>query len=88
MAEQNAVATQQGTQLSVAAQVKSMISQDAVKKKFTEVLGQKAPQFLACGTVQEAENGDNVHKARQDILRRVNAVPGLSAKGQAGSERS
>ena len=47
MAEQNAVATQQGTQLSVAAQVKSMISQDAVKKKFTEVLGQKAPQFLA-----------------------------------------
>jgi len=23
-----------------------MISQDAVKKKFTEVLGQKAPQFL------------------------------------------
>ena len=31
MAEQNAVATQQGTQLSVAAQVKSMISQDAVK---------------------------------------------------------
>lgn len=36
MAEQNAVATQQGTQLSVAAQVKSMISQDAVKKKFTE----------------------------------------------------
>ena len=47
MAEQNAVATQQGTQVSVAAQVKSMISQDAVKKKFTEVLGQKAPQFLA-----------------------------------------
>ena len=47
MAEQNAVATQQGTQLSVAVQVKSMISQDAVKKKFTEVLGQKAPQFLA-----------------------------------------
>ena len=47
MAEQNAVAAQQGTQLSVAAQVKSMISQDAVKKKFTEVLGQKAPQFLA-----------------------------------------
>ena len=47
MAEQNAVATQQGTQLSVAEQVKSMISQDAVKKKFTEVLGQKAPQFLA-----------------------------------------
>lgn len=47
MAEQNAVATQQGTQLSVAAQVKNMISQDAVKKKFTEVLGQKAPQFLA-----------------------------------------
>ena len=92
MAEQNAVATQQGTQLSVAAQVKSMISQDAVKKKFTEVLGQKAPQFLASITNvvagSAAENGDNVHKARQDILRRVNAVPGLSAKGQAGTERS
>ena len=39
MAEQNAVATQQGTQLSVAAQVKSMISQDAVKKKFYGSLG-------------------------------------------------
>lgn len=54
MAEQNAVATQQGTQLSVAAQVKSMISQDAVKKKFTEVLGQKAPQFLAYESVIRA----------------------------------
>ena len=48
MAEQNAVATQQqNTQLSVTVQIKNMISQDAVKKKFTEVLGQKAPQFLA-----------------------------------------
>lgn len=49
MAEQNAVATQQGTQVSVAAQVKSMISQDAVKKKFTEVLGQKSVTvFIVC----------------------------------------
>lgn len=48
MAEQNAVATQQqNTQLSVTVQIKNMISQDAVKKKFAEVLGQKAPQFLA-----------------------------------------
>lgn len=48
MAEQNAVATQQqNTQLSVTVQIKNMISQDAVKKKFDEVLGQKAPQFLA-----------------------------------------
>ena len=42
MAEQ-----QQTTGVSVAVQVKSMISQDNVKKKFGEVLGQKAPQFLA-----------------------------------------
>lgn len=41
------MAEQQNTQLSVTTQVKNMISQDAVKKKFTEVLGQKAPQFLA-----------------------------------------
>lgn len=41
------MAEQQSTQLSVTTQVKNMISQDAVKKKFTEVLGQKAPQFLA-----------------------------------------
>ena len=46
MAEQNAVATQQGTQLSVAAQVKSMISQDAVKKKFTEVILRILVPFL------------------------------------------
>ena len=37
----------QTTALSVAGQVKAMISQDNVKKKFAEVLGQKAPQFLA-----------------------------------------
>ena len=46
MAEQNAMATQQGTQLSVAAQVKSMISQDAVKKKFTEVILRILVPFL------------------------------------------
>lgn len=38
---------EQTTGVSVAVQVKSMISQDNVKKKFGEVLGQKAPQFLA-----------------------------------------
>lgn len=32
---------------STAVAIKSMISQDTVKKKFAEVLGQKAPQFLA-----------------------------------------
>lgn len=41
------MAEQQTTGVSVAVQVKSMISQDNVKKKFGEVLGQKAPQFLA-----------------------------------------
>ena len=38
---------EQTTALSVAKQVKMMISQESVKKKFAEVLGQKAPQFLA-----------------------------------------
>lgn len=37
----------QQTGTSVAVQVKQMISQENVKKKFAEVLGQKAPQFLA-----------------------------------------
>lgn len=47
MAEQNAVAIQHGEQVNVAVQVKNIISQDTVKKKFAEVLGKKAPQFLA-----------------------------------------
>lgn len=62
----------------------------------SETLGQEKeksrPVYIATEevteTVQEAENRDNVHKAWQDILGRVNAVPGLSAKGQAGTERS
>mgnify|MGYP000961615369 FL=1 len=33
--------------ISVVSQLKGFISQDTVKKKFTEVLGQKAPQFMA-----------------------------------------
>lgn len=41
------MAGQQQTGVSVITQVKQMITSDAVKKKFTEVLGQKAPQFLA-----------------------------------------
>lgn len=38
---------QQQTGVSVAVQVKQLVSSDAVRQKFTEVLGQKAPQFLA-----------------------------------------
>ena len=38
---------QKNENLSVVAQVKGIISQEAVKKKFEEVLGKKAPQFLA-----------------------------------------
>lgn len=38
---------QKNENLSVVAQVKGIISQDTVKKKFEEVLGKKAPQFLA-----------------------------------------
>lgn len=45
--QQQARQGQQQTGVSVAVQVKQMVSSDAVKKKFTEVLGQKAPQFLA-----------------------------------------
>ena len=45
--QQRAGQSQQQTGVSVAAQVKQIVSSDAVKKKFTEVLGQKAPQFLA-----------------------------------------
>lgn len=37
----------QQTGLSVAAQVKQTLAEENVKKKFTEVLGQKAPQFMA-----------------------------------------
>jgi len=37
----------QQTGLTVAAQVKQTLSEEGVKKKFTEVLGQKAPQFMA-----------------------------------------
>lgn len=38
---------EQQTGLSVSKQVKSMINNENVKKKFADVLGQKAPQFLA-----------------------------------------
>nr|WP_314097986.1 recombinase RecT [uncultured Lachnoanaerobaculum sp.] len=38
---------QKDENLSVVAQVKGIISQDTVKKKFEEMLGKKAPQFLA-----------------------------------------
>lgn len=37
----------QQTGASVVMQVKQMVSSDEVRKKFTEILGQKAPQFLA-----------------------------------------
>ena len=38
---------QQQTGVSVTTQLKQLLSSDTVKQKFTEVLGQKAPQFLA-----------------------------------------
>lgn len=47
MAEQTQLQTQQKAEVSTAAMVKHMISEDNVKRKFAEVLGQKAPQFLA-----------------------------------------
>lgn len=37
----------QQNQTSIVVQVKNMLSDENVKKKFTEVLGQKAPQFMA-----------------------------------------
>lgn len=36
--------------VTVVGQVKSMLSQEVIRKKFTEVLGQKAPQFMASVT--------------------------------------
>lgn len=39
--------TQQQTGVSITTQVKQLVSSDDVKKRFTEVLGQKTPQFLA-----------------------------------------
>lgn len=45
--QQQQQSEQQQTGTSVAMQVKQLVSSDSVKKKFTEVLGQKAPQFLA-----------------------------------------
>ena len=50
MAEQNTQLQPQENQkpqVSTAAMVKQMVSEENVKKKFAEVLGQKAPQFLA-----------------------------------------
>lgn len=35
----------------VVKQVKQLLSQDKIKEKFGEVLGQKAPQFMACGHI-------------------------------------
>ena len=48
MAGNNQVAVQpQEKQPSVVVQVKNTLSSESVKKKFAEVLGQKAPQFMA-----------------------------------------
>ncbi len=46
----------QKTGASVAVQVKQLVSSDSVKRKFAEVLGQKAPQFLASITNTVAVN--------------------------------
>ena len=56
--------------ISVVSQLKGFISQDTVKKKFTEVLGQKAPQFMASIT--------NV-VAGSDQLKKCNANTIMSA---------
>ena len=47
MAENQLQGQQPAKQASTAVLVKQMISQENVRKKFAEVLGQKAPQFLA-----------------------------------------
>lgn len=43
----NESAPQKSTGVSIAVQVKQKISEDGVKKRFGEILGKKAPQFLA-----------------------------------------
>lgn len=47
MAEQTQLQNQQKTEVSTAVMIKQLISEDNVKRKFSEILGQKAPQFLA-----------------------------------------
>ena len=60
---------EQQTGLSVSRQVKGMISDEKVKKKFAEVLGQKAPQFLASITNVEVRNCRNAMQTRLWRLR-------------------
>ena len=47
MAENTQLAEQQPKKMSVVGQVKNMLAQDNVKQRFQEVLGKKAPQFMA-----------------------------------------
>lgn len=47
MAENTQVATQQPKQVGAVGQVKNMLAQDNVKARFQDVLGKKAPQFMA-----------------------------------------
>ena len=56
MAENQLQGQQPAKQASTAVLVKQMISQENVRKKFAEVLGQKAPQFLASIPVHAFQN--------------------------------
>ncbi|MDO4306019.1 MAG: recombinase RecT [Eubacteriales bacterium] len=47
MAQQPPAAQSKQAPVPIVNQVKAMLSEDKVKKKFTEILGQKAPQFMA-----------------------------------------
>ena len=47
----------QGKEVPVVNQIKSMLSTDNVQKRFAEVLGKKAPQFMAFTTHQNMAAG-------------------------------
>lgn len=48
--DQNALQPAENKQVSVLGQLKDMMNQDRIKEKFKEVLGKKAPQFMASVT--------------------------------------
>lgn len=63
----------------VVKQVKELLSQDKIKEKFGEVLGQKAPQFMASitNTVSgsaQLKNG-HMHTVVQPEMRALEVIP-------------
>lgn len=55
MAENTQLAEQPKRQVGPVQQVKLLLNEDTVKKRFTDVLGKKAPQFMAWLNYQRAK---------------------------------